>query len=400
MDVEKLLLKCILLCCSTYLFGETITARYPDYDKMYTNDFSVFNIKTDTMGRIVEIASNNEAEGRCVVSQNGDEFTIEHTYQNVKTEVVIYTKNILLKGSLIQESNLKRIDDKTPFTYNSINNTISEQSVYNGTIRRIEKQSSAVISENKISGYIFLFSQGITYVAYRNKENIQWKLEYEKQNRGFKVYFSSQMGSIKNLRNYDRYTENVDIATDRLYCSDMSLNIINHIILETYSRKLAEVLFPLVFLEAPFQDNYWYYTASSFLKEPHATYLPENLAVVEGLPWASGKGFGIRDIITIRMPVHSQKTIMFYNGFQSAEKSYLFTQNSRAKKIRIAYKELGTEKEVMLADTPKAQPIDISDILRNTGETATMEIEILDVYPGEKYNDLCIQAIIPRKTEK
>jgi hypothetical protein len=74
----------------------------------------------------------------------------------------------------------------------------------------------------------------------------------------------------------------------------------------------------------------------------------------------------------------------------------LYAENSRVKEIEVTYREIGMHKTVTLLDTPEVQTIEISDILNNVGETATIDIKIISVYPGEKYEDLCIQAIVPK----
>ena len=65
--------------------------------------------------------------------------------------------------------------------------------------------------------------------------------------------------------------------------------------------------------------------------------------------------------------------------------------------MKIMRKKSKTQKakEVLLMDTKEAQIIPIVDLDTKNNSKINLEITILDIYPGEKYQDLCIQAIIP-----
>lgn len=137
------------------------------------------------------------------------------------------------------------------------------------------------------------------------------------------------------------------------------------------------------------------YEVSSFLSERQAVYGSENLSTIEGLPWASGNGYGINDVITISISRNNFEQLAFYNGFQSVTRSDLYTANSRVRKIRIKNIQTGDSKEVILRDTPEAQNITFNDLNISKSKNITLEITILEVYPGDRFKDLCIQAIIP-----
>ena len=137
------------------------------------------------------------------------------------------------------------------------------------------------------------------------------------------------------------------------------------------------------------------YKATSELREKNAFYAAENLRTVSGLPWASANGYGIEDKITIELPRHCLLKLDFYNGYQSETRKDLYKANSRAKKIRIKSLESGNSIEVTLKDTPEKQTIPISELDLCYNIYTNLEITILEVYPGDKYKDLCIQAIIP-----
>lgn len=137
------------------------------------------------------------------------------------------------------------------------------------------------------------------------------------------------------------------------------------------------------------------YSASSFLIEGVISYSPENLFSEDGLPWASANGYGIGDKITIKTSITKNIKLAFYNGFQSKEKQYLYKANSRAKRVKITCLESNYRIVVDLKDSPEKQLISLLNGMVSDNDYETVEIEILEVYPGEKYKDLCIQAIIP-----
>ena len=87
--------------------------------------------------------------------------------------------------------------------------------------------------------------------------------------------------------------------------------------------------------------------------------------------------------------------LAFYNGFQSENRPDLYKANSRAKKIRIKNLETGSSKDFSLKDSMEMQIISLLDLNIWSNVNTNLEITILEVYPGEKYKDLCIQAIIP-----
>lgn len=137
------------------------------------------------------------------------------------------------------------------------------------------------------------------------------------------------------------------------------------------------------------------YAASSFLIEGKTIYEGNNLSSKEGLPWASANGYGINDKIIIKAPTYPNMKIDFYNGFQSISRPDLYNANSRAKKIRVKNLETGNYAEYLLKDSPDVQEINLEELHLENSVYSSLEITILEIYPGEKYKDLCIQAIIP-----
>lgn len=137
------------------------------------------------------------------------------------------------------------------------------------------------------------------------------------------------------------------------------------------------------------------YSATSFLVEGKSIYAANNLSSKEGLPWASANGYGINDKIIIRTPTYVGMKLAFYNGYQSDSRKDLFKANSRVKKVRIKNLESGGSADFTLKDTLEVQEINLSNLILLHNEAISLEITVLEVYPGEKYKDLCIQAIIP-----
>ena len=136
------------------------------------------------------------------------------------------------------------------------------------------------------------------------------------------------------------------------------------------------------------------YDSSSFLQEGTILYCSENMKSVDGLPWASANGYGIGDTLFLTADIFTTFKIAIYNGFQS-EKEYLYKQNSRAKRIQITNLDSLESMIYELQDTPEKQELLIQKKNDNENQVGRYKIQILEVYPGSKYKDLCIQAIIP-----
>ncbi len=137
------------------------------------------------------------------------------------------------------------------------------------------------------------------------------------------------------------------------------------------------------------------YSATSFLIEGKTVYEANNLSSKEGLPWASANGYGINDKISINTPAYADMKLAFYNGFQSDSRPDLYKANSRVKKVSVKNLESGSSADFILKDTSEVQEISLNTLNLQHNVYTSLEITILEVYPGEKYKDLCIQAIIP-----
>lgn len=87
---------------------------------------------------------------------------------------------------------------------------------------------------------------------------------------------------------------------------------------------------------------------------------------------------------------HPISYIVVANGFICAEKDYLYELNTRAKNIRISYGNESIEYE--LKDTANFQSLKLPKSIDPQSSTI-IKFEILDYYPGSKYNDIVISGI-------
>ena len=133
------------------------------------------------------------------------------------------------------------------------------------------------------------------------------------------------------------------------------------------------------------------YHASSYLTEGTTTYEPEHLQKKDGLPWASGNGKGIGDVISIKEFEHKNpSTLKIINGYQDKNHPDYYEKNSRLKKIKVRNTDTKKSKTIVVKDIKEEQVFDLSDL----GRGQNYDIEILDVYEGNKYQDLCIQYMV------
>lgn len=135
--------------------------------------------------------------------------------------------------------------------------------------------------------------------------------------------------------------------------------------------------------------------ASSVLKPQGAnTYGPGNLfrdgeaAWCEGAP-GSGKGEYIRILYT--EPVRF-KSILIGNGYAKSKQA--FFANARARTIRVETAD-GLRFAAELKDSEEMQTIRLPRAVK----TATVRIEIVDVYGGDKHQDLCLHLVQPNFEE-
>jgi hypothetical protein len=137
-----------------------------------------------------------------------------------------------------------------------------------------------------------------------------------------------------------------------------------------------------------FGDASWIKASSSFQEMSRGKtviYSPDKLGIKIGECWVPNKE--LNEQLMLSFP---PRTFGLYisSGFVSFSKPYLYRENSRMKKIRL-YNSSGYSKIVELKDTPHFQEVSIDDFPYGT----ILNIEILEVYPGTKYSDTCVNAI-------
>jgi hypothetical protein len=136
--------------------------------------------------------------------------------------------------------------------------------------------------------------------------------------------------------------------------------------------------------------------ASSELQEKNTSYLGSNIIDQDILiPWAEASNSnGVNEYLEFTPNWNVSLPYIYFvfsNGFVDYNRNNLYNDNNRAKKIRIINDTYDECYEIDLEDTPNYQTIMIE--FKNV--VKKIKIEILEVYQGEKYNDLCINLIMP-----
>ena len=131
-------------------------------------------------------------------------------------------------------------------------------------------------------------------------------------------------------------------------------------------------------------------TASSELKEKNQIYYGSNVSSLNlNSPWAeSASDYGIGEHLQLKA---NGRFIYLFNGYVSYNKPYLYSHNSRIRRIKISFSD-GMTKPPMtfeIEDTPNPQKLDLGETVRDK-----IKIEIVDVYPGTKYKDTCLNGMI------
>ena len=131
------------------------------------------------------------------------------------------------------------------------------------------------------------------------------------------------------------------------------------------------------------------YKTRNYLTEGKIKYVPENLSDISiGKPWVEAcddSGIGERIYIN-----HSNyiKSLIISNGFVSFKVSTYYN-NNRVKLLRVY--NSANKNEFFTVELPdSAVPFEI----KLPFNTQIVELEILDVYKGEKYDDTCINFIL------
>lgn len=127
----------------------------------------------------------------------------------------------------------------------------------------------------------------------------------------------------------------------------------------------------------------------NYLTEGKIKYVPENLSDLSiGKPWVEGcddSGIGERIYINHSTYINS---LIISNGFVSFKVSTYYN-NNRVKLLRV-YNSNNTNEFFTVELPDNAIPFEI----KLPFQTNIVELEILDVYKGDKYDDTCINFIL------
>ena len=142
---------------------------------------------------------------------------------------------------------------------------------------------------------------------------------------------------------------------------------------------------------------YSYSNQTSYLIEGKKEYSVNNLSSIElETPWVEGvKGYGIGEGFRVDFRLKNDNYLLVMNGYISFEKPYLYEQNGRIKKIKVTGLESQKSAILEVWDTPHPQTVDISFLDKSEG----FAVEIVDIYPGTKYEDTCIQYLAPYENQ-
>jgi hypothetical protein len=136
--------------------------------------------------------------------------------------------------------------------------------------------------------------------------------------------------------------------------------------------------------------------ASSELQENNIKYSVENcINENELIPWVeNSSGNGTGEYITF-IPkyeiIFPNIPIIISNGFVDYNRNYLYEHNNRIKKIRVYNADQNEYLDFTIEDTPNYQEI----FVNFEDKVNKINVEILEVYQGERYNDLCVNLLKP-----
>jgi hypothetical protein len=353
-----------------------------------TNDIYIYTLGIGEDGIIRSITSTNEYHEYCYIRRDNNSLNIKTSEENPFITYIKWDNNTIYTKAeygRYAENNFAEIKVKPENQIIFASLTKKMQRINALSLKEESKKANGSVSTS-------VFSNDSTINDYMKGEH-DWKFEYTK-NRGFinAAYFFNMEKEY-----YLKYEPDVKIIMNdvSLHSKDETINVINYLILENFYIRLVQILFPIIFLENPFSWDNWIYTASSYLKERNMEYPANNMAEEQGLPWASANGYGIGEKLVIDMVSKPSNKLLLINGFISNEKPNLFNDNSRLKQIKIVNLNNKRNKTVLLKDTKDPQIIDIGEL--QPGEGTKIEIEVLSVYEGSRFKDLCIQAILPSR---
>ena len=228
---------------------------------------------------------------------------------------------------------------------------------------------------------VFYSRRNNEYSLFNTRYILRNGIFYEKNVDGNETYKLTDDNKYEIKYSYEGLESEYEFAKD-YYCTD-----INQIcVLWLLRNDVNSFLLPYLFCKLERA-----YHATSYLTEGSTTYEPEHLQQKDGLPWASANSSGIGDVISIKEFEHKNPTTLkIMNGYQDPNHPDYYEKNSRVKKIKVTNTDTQKSKKLTVQDIKTEQTFDISAL----GNGRTFEVEILDVYGGSKYKDLCIQYLV------
>lgn len=240
-----------------------------------------------------------------------------------------------------------------------------------------ETKEEEVFYEQKNGKYILFFNIPYEYSLKNNiyykvslNSNIKLEITYDFKNEKYNIETT-----VEGLKSKSSFTR-------EYYCTHFEQICLMWIVRYDFGDDLLPYLFCKI-------DRA--YHSTSYLTESTTTYEPEHLQRKDGLPWASGNGKGIGDIISIKEFEHENpETLIIMNGYQDVNHPDYYGKNSRVKTLKIINRQTKKSKTIAVSDTKEEQRFSLKEL----GKGGEYELEILDVYNGSKYDDLCIQYLV------
>lgn len=141
--------------------------------------------------------------------------------------------------------------------------------------------------------------------------------------------------------------------------------------------------------------------SSSYLIEKTTKYDGQNFYVDNTLllPWVENNNDeGIGEWIEFEIKDGAEiDSFLISNGYVNYEKPYLYEANNRVKKFRITSQNKDIDFTVVLDDTSQFQEVKLPKVLSSGKQIIRFTIE--EVYKGNKWNDTCVNRIIPIKSK-
>ena len=142
---------------------------------------------------------------------------------------------------------------------------------------------------------------------------------------------------------------------------------------------------------------------SSYLREGNILYNAENFKNIQNQlrPWVEGvDGDGVDEWLelTFDYPSDQSKKLCFLisNGYVDPKRLDLFFANNRVKRLHVTCKELKVDHDILLQDSPDFQHIEIPKNQSVSGPI-TVRFVIKETYKGTKYEDTCLNFVLPIK---